>query len=109
MRYRRNPALAQQLRRSPDTAAALLAKANDVADEAQSIARRDAYDTGAYHDSIAGAAGAASEGVIGRVNVTDFKAHWIERGYTRQDGVHVPGKNILRRAADAAGLTTERR
>ncbi len=87
----------------------LLSLAGEVADEAKGIARREAYDTGVYHDSIEGAAGLDETArIVGRVNAGDFKAHWIERGYTQRNGVHVPGKNILRRAADAAGLTTER-
>ena len=84
--------------------AALGQVADEIAARARAIARVEAYDTGAYHDSIRGESGDNEQGeLVGRVVADDWKAHLIEFGYTRADGVHVPGRNILARAAEQAG------
>lgn len=77
---------------------------------AKEIAVREAFDTGDYYESIHGGLGENRNGLtVGRVSADDFKADWLERGYTHSSGKRIPGKNILRRGARRAGLSVRGR
>ncbi len=109
MRVVPNRRLEAELRKSREVEPLLKDGAETIAEEARNIAQREAYQTGAYRNSIEAVAGEDAGEVKGRVVAKDFKAGWIEFGYTQRNGVHIPGKNILSRAADAAGFNLERR
>lgn len=71
-----------------------------IALDAKSLARTEAYLSGDYYRSIDSGAAVRDGRPIGRVAAGDFKAGWIEFGTRRQ-----PPKAILRRAAEAAGVS----
>jgi hypothetical protein len=72
---------------------------------AREIAVRVAFDQGDYFRSIHAGLGRNRNGLtVGRVSADDFKADWIERGYTHESGKRIPGRNVLRRGARRAGL-----
>jgi hypothetical protein len=74
--------------------------ADEIAIEAQWIARREFYRTGAYLDSIEADSGMDEHGeLVGRVFAGDFKAHWAEFGTT-----HMAARHILARAAQRVGF-----
>ena len=98
-RFRLNPALEAELARSPQMMAVLAAAASRGADEAKQIARREAYDTGAYHDGIRAGSGMQDGRPQARIIGSVFYSHFVERG-----GLHTPPKHILSRGAQAAGL-----
>jgi hypothetical protein len=78
---------------------------SDAALGAKELAVRQAFDTGAYFSSIHGELGHNKKGLrVGLVVATDFKAHWVERGWVTRSGTVVKGKNILRRGGRRAGL-----
>lgn len=78
----------------------LESKAQEVADEARRIARAEAYQTGAYHDSIRAVVGERDDGeVVGRVLASDYKAVWIEVGTAQGFTARSP----LRRALEVLG------
>lgn len=74
--------------------------ARGIALDAKSLARVEAYASGDYYRSIEAGAGVRDGRAVGRVSAGDFKAGWIEFGTRRQ-----PPKAILRRAAEAAGVS----
>jgi hypothetical protein len=98
VRYVANPRLAFEVARSLPVAELLTGRAEQVAAQARALARREAYQTGAYARSIEPASGIEPGGAVGCVNASDFKAGWIEFGTKRQ-----PARAILRRAAEADG------
>ena len=106
MAFRANPALKAQLARDPAFRAGLDRMGKEMAAEAKALARSEAYETGAYHDSIEGGVGDDDEGAVARVVARDDAALIVEFGTSRQ-----PAKAILRRAAEAAGhrVTRSRR
>jgi hypothetical protein len=71
---------------------------------ARELAVRDAFDQGDYFGSIHGEVRPVRGQNVGLVMADDFKANWIERGWTTRAGTTVKGKRILRRAARRAGL-----
>lgn len=93
LRFDRN--LVQKLERTHGVLDALDNGAKAAAEKARDIARAEAYDTGAYHDSIKGHR-VGAEVVL---EATDFKAKWIEKGTVRQSP-----KAPLKRGARMAGL-----
>jgi hypothetical protein len=96
-----NPAGIAALQLTPAMQASLKREAERVVDMAKSMARAEAYQTGAYMRSIRAAAGVDKAGrhtTVARVNAFDFKAAWIEWGTQR-----MPAKHILTRAAEAVG------
>lgn len=96
-----NPKGIAQLKLTPAMQASLKREAQRVVDMAKSMARVEAYDTGAYMRSIRAAAGIDKAGIptsVARVNAFDFKSAWIEWGTQR-----MPARHILTRAAEAVG------
>ena len=102
---RLNPALVTEVEGSPEMLAACLGVAHKVVAEAQDIARREAYRTGAYSRGITAAIGENEHGPVAQVQGRDYKSRWIEFGFTSQGVVHAP-KAIIRRAAEALGYKT---
>ena len=77
----------------------------DAALGGREVAVRVAFDTGAYYGSIHGDLGRNRKGLrVGLVQADDYKANWIERGWTTRYGAVVKGRNVLRRGARRAGL-----
>jgi hypothetical protein len=94
------------LARSSDIRTALMSGADEILTEAQSLARNEFYETGAYLAGLRVKPVTLPGGVLsGQVQSTDYKSHWAEFGWTDHNGVHHPPKAILRRAAEAAGFT----
>ena len=102
-RFIPNPIGIEQLRLGAAMQATLKGVAEIVANAAKELAKREAYDTGAYYRSIRPAAGidksADIPAAVARVNAWDFKASWIEFGT-----VKMPAKRVLQRAAEASGF-----
>ena len=94
MRFRRNPTLVPELRRSPAFTAEKLREAEIAKAHAESIAPRGS--TGDYRKSIV-----VTEHEDGRVTFgsTDFAGHLVEWGSKNN-----PAYAVLRRAAKLAGL-----
>lgn len=106
-RFQPNPGAAKQIAQSPAVTQGLQRAAERIADEARRIARAEAYDTGAYHDSITAetVATAGGQQVQVRTGGRDtFYARYIEFGTSRE-----PAKSVLRRAAAVQGRVVNRR
>ena len=72
---------------------------------AKEIAVRVAYDQGDYYQSIHAELGHNRRGLrVGRVVADDYKAHWMERGWTTRSGGQVKGRRVLARGGRKAGL-----
>ena len=100
-----NVQLNRDLRRQHELDQELAQLAELAALGAREVAVRVAYDQGDYFSSIHGGLGANRNGlVVGRVSADDYKAHWVERGWTTRSGTVVKGRNVLRRGARRAGL-----
>lgn len=105
-RFIPNPVGIKQLQMGAQMKFALHSVAETIAEAAKSLARAEAYDTGAYERSIRPASGidtdeGGTKTMIARVNAFDFKSGWIEFG-----SIHNPppgGHKILQRAAEASG------
>lgn len=86
MRFTLNPRFEHELAHSAEMRLMLKRKAEQVRDEAKRIARAEAYDTGAYHDSIRVVVGEREDGTVtARVVSDDRKANWIEVGTSKMD------------------------
>lgn len=80
--------------RTAEVEAQLLAGAEQVAEAAADIARREAIDSGEYASSItATTTGTADGKLAGEVRVSDWKGHWIEYGTATR-----PATATIRRA-----------
>jgi len=92
--------MGQYLRGSTDLYEAVNQVAMDVAARARAIARREAYETGAYADSIGVVAERGDDGRVGCVvQATDPKSAAMEFGNAATGG---RSRHILRRAAGGA-------
>ena len=95
------PGIQRLIARAPIVGHALGRRAGLAAAGAKRIARSEAYDTGAYHDSIGVEVGiderTGEQAAV--VRATDWKAGLIEFGTSERRA-----KAPLRRGADAAGL-----
>lgn len=103
-RFIPNPVGIKQLQTGAQMKFALHSVAATIAEAAKSLAKSEAYDTGAYMRSIRPASGIDTDPdgakvMIARVNAFDFKAGWIEFGSIHNQPPH----RILQRAAEAAG------
>jgi hypothetical protein len=100
-----NYKLGAELRRTGVFDDELRRLADEAALGAKEIAVKVAFDTGAYYSSIHAELGRNRRGLrVGLVVADDFKANWIEKGWTTRSGTVVKGKNILRRGGRRAGL-----
>jgi hypothetical protein len=109
VRVELNRHLERDLERSGALTPALEDLADAVEAEAKALARPEAYESGDYERSIGAEVGPDEHGdQVVRLRAEDWKAHWVEWGYTQRDGVFIPGKAILRRAAEQAGLRVAR-
>lgn len=69
------------------------------------IANEVAYESGDYARSIHGELALDPQrGWVGALVASDYKAHWVEWGWTDKAGGQHPGKHVLQRAVFAAGL-----
>lgn len=87
-----NPLMIAEMRR----------RAERIVVEARKIAQAEAFDTGAYYNSIKVASGVEDGQAVGRANAYDWKSHWIEWGT-----VNLPSKNVMTRGAEAAGYSVQ--
>ena len=100
-----NYQLGEQLRRTAVYDEELRRLAADAALGAREIAVRVAFDQGNYYQSIHADLGYNRRGLrVGRVVADDYKAHWMERGWTTRSGRVVKGKRVLARGGRKAGL-----
>ncbi len=99
-----NWALGRDLRRTHDFDPTLAPYIAQITLTARELAVRDAFEHGDYLASIHGEIRPVGGQNVGLVAADDFKANWIERGWTTRSGTSVKGKRILRRAARRAGL-----
>ena len=78
--------------------------ADDIAMEAQAIARGEFYRSGDYERGIQAEHGLDEGGdLVGRVNATDWKSHWAEGGWLDRGGGR-RARHILTRAAERVGF-----
>ena len=103
-RFIPNPIGILQLKTGAQMQSALKDVADVVASAAKTLARREAWRTGDYANSIRPAAGIDKDengvpAALARVNAWDWKAGWIEFGSIHND----PPRRILQRAAEASG------
>jgi hypothetical protein len=77
-----------------------------IADEAERLARAEAFGTGQveghYADSIQARVVRYRRKTVGKVEATKFTAGWLEHGTARMGA-----ERILARAAEASGLSTQ--
>ncbi|MQB01865.1 MAG: hypothetical protein GEU78_16560 [Actinobacteria bacterium] len=102
-RFVANPNLERELLRSAQYRQTLGQLTEEGVQEAKALARREAYDTGAYHDSIRADAGVEDGEWQGRINAFVPYAHLLEFGSARP-GLPGRARRILSRGAQAAGL-----
>jgi hypothetical protein len=78
--------------------------AEEIAQRARQIGRREFYRTGGYVRGIEADTGTNEHGeLVGRVVATDWKSHWAERGWgDRRGGKRA--RHILARAAQQVGF-----
>lgn len=81
-----------QVMRSAEVSRALRKRADRIADEARRIARAEAYDTGAYHDSIHVVEDTSGDRARARVVADDPKASFIEYGTETVSKVRTLGR-----------------
>jgi hypothetical protein len=104
VRIELNRRLERDLERSGVLTPALQDLADAVEAEAKALARAEAYESGDYERSIEAEVGPDERGdQVVRLRAEDWKAHFIEFGYTQRNGVFILGRAILRRAAEQAG------
>lgn len=80
--------------RSPGVRRAVTRAADRIADEAQRIARAEAYDTGDYADSIHVEVDSSGRRPRARVVASDYKALWIEFGTVDTPKVRTLGRAV---------------
>lgn len=97
--------LGADVRRTHDFDPTLLPYIQEITLTARELAVAEAYESGDFFNSISGRIYTTPKGQhVGLVAADDFKANWVERGFTTRSGTRVKGRNILRRAARRAGL-----
>lgn len=92
MRFELDPNFEPLMRRSTGLRNVISAYAEEVAGVARGLAPRRNDD---LRNSIEAEVGLDQNGILGRVNAHDFKAHWIEFGTVR-----TPAQPYLRPAAE---------
>ena len=88
-RFEFDDAVLGVLKRTPAVQRTLEHTVEQVAAEAQRIARDEAYESGDYADGIQPQVGLGEHGLEGRVIGRDWKSHLVEFGTDRVDGKHV--------------------
>lgn len=96
-RFKANPAINAELRRSPGVAKAVERRAKVAAEIARRLAPRGA--TGNLADSIDVVRRPSGEGDVFRILVRDFKGHWHEFGTSK-----MAAHPFLRPGVEASGL-----
>jgi hypothetical protein len=83
----------------------LEAVADDAATFAFRLARTVAWRSGDYGRSISATVTYDDQGFrVGRMGASDWKTHWVERGWTQRGGRRHPGKHVLERGWHRTGL-----
>lgn len=101
-----NKATIEALAIDPEVVEECYIVAQEIAKAAQIIARAEAFDTGAYHDSIKAYAFTDTGRVQVRAN--DPKSNWIEHGTMNHQGDSsgYPARHVLVRACEmVTGVT----